>query len=498
MAIHSVQLLRGSTLDSIPQSVLRPRYDRCRTRPALAHIGVGGFNRSHLAVYLDDLLSSGATERWGELGIGLLPPDKQIHDALVNQDFLYGVLELDSERDSYRVVGSLVGHLYAPESAAAILEHLSSPDCRIVSLTVTEGGYFLEDATGRFLHEHPDVQHDLANPGSPRTWLGYAAESARRRMQSGLAPFTVLSCDNVQSNGATARKALLAFAEERNAELRRWIENNIAFPNSMVDRITPKTTEAHREYIAQRFGVHDLSPVVCESYRQWVLEDDFASGRPAWESAGAQIASNVAPYEETKMRLLNGGHSAIGYAADLLGYSTIADALGDPLLKQLLVEFMTEVRQTLKQLPGIDLDFYSATIVKRFSNPAIRDQVARICSNGCAKIARFILPSLEALLAAGIRPRTIPLVLACWLHYAAVRDREEPSSIDDPAIELLRPFIASGGSDAALALSTRALFGGLAVAHPGVVADMQHHLDRLRSRGARPALAATFHEDASR
>ena len=497
MAIEPAQLLRNSTLDCIPQRVARPRYDRSLTRPALAHIGVGGFNRSHLAVYLDDLLSSEPSDRWGEFGIGLLPPDKHIHDALATQDFLYGVLELESDRESYRVIGSLVGHLFAPETTAGVLRRLSSSDCLIVSLTVTEGGYFLEDGTGRFLSEHPDVQHDLAHPDSPRTWLGFVAEAAQRRMQLGHAPFTLLSCDNVQSNGATARKALLAFADERSGELRRWIESNVTFPNSMVDRITPKTTEAHREFIARKFGIQDLSPVVCESFRQWVLEDDFASGRPAWELAGAQITTNVAPYEEIKMRLLNGGHSSIGYAADLLGYSYIAEAMGDPLLKQLLIEFMTEVRQTLKKLPGIDLDSYSATIVKRFSNPAIRDQVSRICSNGCAKIARFILPSLEALLTAGIRPRVIPLVLACWLHDAATRDRETPSTIDDPAIESLRPFLASGGSDTALALSTGTLFGGVVVAHPGIVSEVQHQLNQLRSYGARATLAATLGQDHS-
>lgn len=493
MVIEPAQLLRNSTLDCIPPRVARPRYDRSLTRPALAHIGVGGFNRSHLCVYLDDLLSSGASELWGEFGIGLLPPDKHVHDALATQDFLYGVLELESNRESYRLIGSLVGHLFAPETTAGVLRRLSSPDCLIVSLTVTEGGYFLEDGTGRFLSEHPDVQHDLAHPDSPRTWLGFVAEAAQRRIQLGHAPFTLLSCDNVQSNGATARKALLAFADERSAEMRRWIESNVTFPNSMVDRITPKTTEAHRELVARKFGVHDLSPVVCESFRQWVLEDEFASGRPAWELAGAQITTNVAPYEEIKMRLLNGGHSSIGYLADLLGYSYISEALGDPLLKQLLIEFMAEVRQTLEQLPGIDLDSYSATIVKRFSNPAIRDQVSRICSNGCAKIARFILPSLEALLKASIRPRMIPLVLACWLHYAAIRDRETPSTIDDPAIESLRPFLASGGSDARSALSAPTVFGGLAITYPQIVRTVQHNLDQFRSRGARATIAEALH-----
>ena len=324
--------LCNSMLSRIPDSVVIPRYDRELVRPRLVHIGAGGFNRSHLCVYLDDLLSCTASQHWGEFGIGLLAPDKQINQALACQDHLYGVLELEGHGDKYRVIGSLVGHFYAPECTATVLERLSATECSIVSLTVTEGGYFIEDASGRFLADHPDIQHDLAHPDAPRTWLGYVAAAALRRMQADGGPFTLLSCDNLQSNGATARKALLAYADGCSAELRRWIENNVTFPNSMVDRITPKTTEEDRDRIARKFGVEDKAPVVCESFRQWVLEDDFAAGRPAWHLVGAQMTSDVAPYEETKMRLLNGGHFAIGYAADLVGLNYIFEAAGDPLL----------------------------------------------------------------------------------------------------------------------------------------------------------------------
>ena len=489
--------LQNSTLDRLPNSVARPRYDRRQTRPRLVHIGVGGFNRSHLAVYLDDLLSGPASDRWGEFGIGLLPHDKQINKALASQDYLYGVLELDSDREAYRVVGSLTGHLYAPECTAAVLERLSAPECSIVSLTVTEGGYFTEDASGRFLADHPDIQHDLAHPDSPRTWLGFVAEAAQRRMKLGHQPFTLLSCDNVQSNGVTARRALLAFTDWRSAELRRWIDTNIACPNSMVDRITPKTTEEDRDRIARNFGNVDQSPVVCESFRQWILEEDFAAGRPQWESVGAQMTADVAPYEKTKMRLLNGGHSAIGYAADLMGLNFISQAANDPLLRELLIQFMAEARQTLTSLPGIDLDSYSATIAKRFSNPSIRDQVARICSNGCVKIAKFIVPSLNDLMLKGIQPRIIPVVLAAWLHYIALR--EGSASFDDPSIETLRPFLAAGGCDAKRALCEWSLFGDVARTHPEIVSAVQHHLDEFRSRDARAAIAAalqrTIHEN---
>jgi mannitol 2-dehydrogenase len=487
---HSPIPLRNFTLARVPDSVVRPRYDRRQMRPRLVHIGVGGFNRSHLAVYLDDLLSGAASDHWGEFGIGLLAHDKQINKALASQDHLYGVLELDSDREEYRVVGSLVGHLYAPECTGAVLDRLSAPECSIVSLTVTEGGYFTEDASGRFLADHPDIQHDLEHPDSPRTWLGYVAEGALRRMEHGRKPFTLLSCDNLQSNGATARRALLAYADGRSAELRRWIESNITFPNSMVDRITPKTTEEDRDHIAQKFGVADQSPVVCESFRQWVLEEDFAAGRPAWELVGAQMTADVAPYENTKMRLLNGGHSAIGYAADLMGLNYISEAASDPLLRGLLIQFMAEVRQTLTSLPGIDLNSYSATIVRRFSNPSIRDQVSRICSNGCVKIAKFIVPSLKDLMMEGIQPRVIPVVLAAWLHYVAIRDGS--ASIEDPSIETLRPFLAAGGCDAQRALCVRSLFGDVAVTHPQIMSAVQHHLDEFRNRDARATIAGAL------
>ncbi len=481
--------LRASTLGQLADTIPRPLYDRSLTLPGLVHIGVGGFNRTHLAIYLDDLLARGDSSRWGEFGIGLLPGDKQIHAALTEQDFLYGHLQVDTEEEHYRVIGSLVGHLYAPESSEAVLGKLASPDCAIVSLTVTESGYFIEDASGRFLADHDDVRHDLEHPDCPRTWLGYVTEASYRRMQLGRPPFTLLSCDNLQANGATARNALLSFAGARSTVLQKWMETNISFPNSMVDRITPRTTEDNRAQIVNKFGVLDLSPVVSEPFRQWVLEDAFVTGRPAWELVGAQMTTDVAAYEKTKMRLLNGGHSAIGYAADLLGHSTIADALADPLLQELLKQFMAEVRPTLRQLPGIDLGAYTATIVQRFSNTAIRDQVARICSDGSTKMAKFILPSLVDLLEGKQFPRILPFVIASWLHYLRGYDESGLKlSISDPLIAYLGPFLDAGGGEATLALSVRPLFGELVFTHPQIVSAVQTALDELRANGVRRAV----------
>jgi mannitol 2-dehydrogenase len=485
--------LRESTLSQLARIVTCPRYDRSSTLPGIVHIGVGGFNRSHLAVYLDDLLTLRASKPWGEFGVGLLPGDKLIHTALAEQDFLYGLLLVDSDQESYRVVGSLVDHLYAPESSGAVLDRLSSSECAIVSLTVTEGGYFIEDSSGRFLVDHPDIHHDLEHPDQPQTWLGYVAEACERRQRLGRAPFTLLSCDNLEANGAVARTALLSFADARSAALRKWIEANITFPNSMVDRITPRTTEENRAIIAEKFGVFDLAPVVSEPFRQWVLEDSFAAGRPEWERVGAQFTGDVAAYEKTKMRLLNGGHSTIGYVADMLGYSTIADAACDSLLRRLLTEFMAEVRPTLKSLPGIDIDEYTAMIIKRFSNSAIRDQVARICSDGCAKIAKFIVPSLKDLLEGKKEPCVLPFVIASWLYYLRGHDENGRTlAISDLSLEWMKPFLDTGGSDARVALSVRPLFGELAFTHTQLVTTVQAHLDRLRSHGVRPAITQTL------
>ena len=459
--------LRNSTIAHLPGDVEGPGYDRSGMIPGVVHIGVGGFNRSHLAVYLDDLLKLGATKPWGEFGVGLLPADATMHAALAEQDFLYGLLLVDSGEESYRVVGSLAGHLYAPESCDAVLDRLSAPECGIVSLTVTEGGYFIEDGSGRFIEDHQDIRHDLEHPDRPRTWVGYVAEACERRSKLGRAPFTLLSCDNLQANGLAARTALVSFADARSAALRRWIEENVTFPCSMVDRITPRTSGENRATIAKKFGVLDLAPVVSEPFRQWVLEDAFAAGRPEWERVGVQITGDVAPYERTKMRLLNGGHSTIGYAADLLGYNYIGEAACDPLLRRLLTEFMAEVRPALKPLPGIDLDEYSATIVRRFSNSAIRDQVARICSDGCAKIAKFLVPSIEDLLEGRRELRVLPLVIASWLHYLRGHDENGRTlTISDPQLACMKPFIDDGGSDASLALSVRPIFGELALNHP--------------------------------
>lgn len=461
--------------------------------PRLVHIGAGGFNRSHLAVYLDDLLGMAGEPRWGEVGVGLLPADRAIHDGLVSQDSLYSLMEMESGHERLRVVGALVEHLYAPDQTEAVLARMAAAECAIISLTVTEGGYFIEDATGRFLSDSVDIRNDLEHPKTPVTWLGYVAEAAERRKTLGRGPFTVLSCDNLQGNGAMARRALMAFAELRGGGLPQWIEHNVTFPCSMVDRITPRTTPENRTLILERFGVIDRTPVVCEPFRQWVLENDFAAVRPAFEHVGVQMTSDVAPYEKMKMRILNGGHSTLGYFADLLGIAFIHEAAADEQLHQLLLAYIEEVKPVVPRLPGIDLDQYAATVVRRFSNTAIRDQVPRICSEGCAKVTKFLVPPLADLLRGGRMPRILPLVIAGWLHYQRGADEQgRAMTMADTQAPLLKPFVNGGCADARSPLGEPAVFGSLAAEFPAWASRVQQYLELLREHGVRPTIASVL------
>ena len=493
MVMRNNVALSNSTLAQLDNSIGRPSYDRAQTIPRLVHIGAGAFNRSHLAVYLDDLLGMAGEPRWGEVAVGLLPADREIHDGLASQDYLYSLMQMESGHERLRVVGSLVEHLYAPDQTQAVLARMAATECAIISLTVTEGGYFIEDATGRFLSESVDVRHDLEHPEAPITWLGYVAETAERRRALGREPFTVLSCDNLQGNGAIARRALMVFAELRGGGLPQWIERNVTFPCSMVDRITPRTTAENRALILERFGVVDSTPVVCEPFRQWVLEDDFAAGRPAFDHVGAEMTGDVAPYEKMKMRILNGGHSTLGYFADLLGIELIHEAVADAQLRRLLVAYMEEVKPVVPSLPGIDLDQYAATVVHRFSNMAIRDQVSRICSEGCAKIAKFLVPPLADLLRTGCMPRILPLVIAGWLHYQRGVDEQGRAMImADAQASLLKPFIKAGCADARLVLVESAVFGPLAAEFPAWASRVQQYLELLQARGVRSAIACVL------
>jgi mannitol 2-dehydrogenase len=440
--------LVASNLGSFAPDVTVPTYDRTGLRPGIVHIGVGAFHRAHQAFYVDKLLSQGEAQDYAICGVGLLPGDTQMRDALVPQQGLYTLVERSSAADEARVIGSLIEYLHAPTQREAVLDRMTAPECRIVTLTVTEGGYCFNQGTGEFDPLHPDIVHDLAHRDAPIGLYGFITEALRRRRDRGLSPFTVLSCDNIEHNGTVARTMLLAFAERLDPELADWIARNGTFPNCMVDRITPATTDADRTFIAERFGIIDAWPVVCEPFTQWVIEDNFPAGRPPWEKVGAVFTSDVKPYEKMKLRLLNASHIGVGYLGNLAGYTYVHEVMGDPLFEHFMRAFMEEVTPLVGNVPGIDLTAYKETLVERFSNTAVKDTTGRLCQHGSARVPKFVLPSALELNERGDRSIYTALVVAGYLRYLQGEGENGDSlPLVDPMAEQLRTLARNARTD---------------------------------------------------
>ncbi len=476
-------------------TIAKPAYDRATLTAGIVHFGVGGFHRAHQAVYLDDLMNRGKAQEWSICGVGLLPGDSRMRDALVPQDGLYTVVTRDRQGDQARVVGSIVRYLLAPDDPELVLAALAAPGTRLVTLTITEGGYNTDGHTGTFNMNHPDIAHDLAHPARPVSVFGYLAEGLVRRRRAGLAPFSILSCDNIQGNGTVMARCMEAFAGARDPHLARWMETNVAFPNCMVDRITPQTTDAERDLARTEFGIDDAWPVVCEPFRQWVIEDVFSNGRPPLEDVGAQLVADVRPYETIKLRLLNAGHSALGYLGWLAGYRTIDCVASDPQFQAFLRGLWdSEVTPLLLPVPGMDLAEYKATLLTRFANPRIADQVARICLDGSSKMPKFLLPSLHEQLAQNGPRRALTLATAGWLRYlSGVDEQGQAYKVDDPQATLLQARAVEGGSDPRPLLSVRSVFGDLGD-NTAFVQELGKSLTQLYAQGARATLAAHLGE----
>ena len=482
--------LKEANLKSLPRDVGVPTYDRKGLGQSVCHVGVGGFHRAHQAVYADDLLRQGGSREWALCGIGLLPHDVRLRDVLQEQDYLYTMVERELGHDQARIIGSIVNFLYAPENREAVLEKMASPETKIVSLTITEGGYYLNQATGEFDAQHPDIQRDLEHPGEPNCSFGYLIEALNRRRQRGQAPFTVMSCDNVQSNGDVAKRMLLAFAELRDPVIRNWLEQDGTFPNSMVDRITPATTDAHREFVRQNFGIDDAWPVVPEAFRQWVIEDHFLHGRPAWENAGAEMTSNVLPYEKMKMRLLNASHQTMCYIGLLVGYQYADEAMGDAQIVRFVQRMMDEeVTPILDPVPGIDLEDYKRTLIRRFSNPAIKDTLLRLATEGSARIPKFILPSIVDSLRAGTPNRLLIFTVATWFRYlTGSDDRGQELEIIDPLKNRLREAAQKGKENPGPLLEIAELFPSELTQSSAFLKELSEAMRYLYGEGSRAAL----------
>src|SRR3954447_25718737 len=332
--------LSTGTLSELEDSVAVPSYDRSRVTSGIVHFGVGGFHRAHQAMYLDTLMNDSKALDWGITGVGLLPGDRRMHTVLHDQDCLYTLVVKDADGTMHpRVIGSIVDYLFGPDDPEAVLAALTAPEARIVSLTITEGGYLVNQATGEFDASDASIAADLEAGATPSTAFGYLVEALRRRRDAGTEPFTVMSCDNIQGNGEVAHKMIGAFTRLKDPELADWLEAHVVFPNCMVDRITPVPTDHDRELLAERFGVEDGWPVVCEPFTQWALEDRFPTGRPAFDEVGVQLVPDVEPYELMKLRLLNASHQALCYLGYLSGYRYADEVCNDPLFTGFLLGY---------------------------------------------------------------------------------------------------------------------------------------------------------------
>lgn len=480
--------LNSNNLSGIATNIITPKYDRDKLVSSIVHIGVGGFHRAHQCLYLDEVAASGDLN-WGLCGVGLLPHDVKMRDALKNQDYLYTLVERSTSQDSARIIGSIKEFLFAPENPELVLKKLSSPEVRIVSLTVTEGGYNFDQGTGEFITSNPDVQHDLKNRSTPKTVFGYIIEALARRKAADIAPFTILSCDNLQSNGDVARKMFLSFAELRDSSLAEWISANVAFPNSMVDRITPAINEEDKALVAQKFNIEDSWPVVCEPFRQWVIEDNFCNGRPALEKVGAQMTKDVHPYETMKIRLLNAGHSTLGYLGYLAGFKFIYEITEDPEFQVLLKNYMDkEVTPLLDPVEGVDFSKYKASLVERFANKTIKDQALRICMDGSAKMPKFILPTVRENLAKGGSVKLAALTLAAWFRFLNGTDEKgQAIPLQDPMAEILAKTAKEAGKKPQAFFALSEIFGDLGQSEI-FVSEVESALDSLYAVGARKTL----------
>ena len=480
--------LRDATLDFLPQGVKRPSYDRARLTPGIVHIGLGNFHRAHQAWYLHRLMQAGKALDWAIIGAGVRPADAAQRERLAAQDFLTTLIELDPSGKSAEVIGSMIGFLPVEDGNGPLIAQMADPAIRIVSLTVTEGGYFIDPATGGFDAAHPDIQHDAANPDTPRTAFGAMIAALARRRAAGDAPFTCQSCDNLQGNGAILRQTITSLARLSDPALADWIEATVSFPNSMVDCIVPATGPREMA-LARSFGIEDAAPVTHETFRQWVIEDDFRSGRPAWEDVGATISADVHVYEAMKIRILNGGHQVIAAPGDLLGIDTIAGAMAHPLIRGLFRKVAgEEIAPHVAPTPQTTPAAYINLIGPRFANPEIADTTRRVAFDGSSRQPGFVIPSVHDGLKAGAPTTGLALVSALWARYCeGVRENGSVIEPNDPHWDDLRETALAARIDPAAWLAMRRVYGDLGD-HPGFAADFARWHRLICADGAEAAM----------
>jgi fructuronate reductase len=444
--------LSAKALAGSPSAYAVPDYDRGKVTPGIVHLGIGAFHRAHMAVYVDDLLKDNPA--WGIVGASLRRPDTK--EALAPQDNLYTIAVRDASGTRPRIIGSILDVLDANTERAELLDLMASPAIRIVSLTVTEKGYCHDPATGDLDAGHVDIVYDLANPDAPRSAPGIVVAALARRKAAGIAPFAVMSCDNLPSNGHTTRRIVTHFARLHDDELGDWVEANVAFPGTMVDRIVPATTDADRATIAGLIGAEDAWPIMTEPFTQWVIEDNFPQGRPPFEKAGAQLVADVEPFERMKLRMLNGSHSSIAYLGYLAGHQYVSDAMADKAFTALVHGLMTDEVMPTLHMPGVDLAGYREELLQRFANPALQHRTWQIAMDGSQKLPQRLLGTIRDRLAAGQPITRLALGVAAWMRYVmGIDEKGDTIDVKDPLAMRMLAIAAGAGAD------PEALFDGL-------------------------------------
>ncbi|MBS0862281.1 mannitol dehydrogenase family protein [Enterobacter mori] len=479
---------------SLPARVQQPRYDRQQLRSRIVHFGFGAFHRAHQALLTNRVLNEKGGD-WGICEISLFSGDV-LMSQLRAQDHLFTVMEKGAEGNQAIVVGAVHECLNAKlDSLAAIIEKFCEPQVAIVSLTITEKGYCIDPATGKLDMHNTRILHDLENPTEPHSAPGILVEALHRRRERGLPPFTVLSCDNIPDNGHVVKNAVLGMAQKRSAELAGWIDAHVSFPGTMVDRIVPAATETSLAEITQELGVEDPCAISCEPFIQWVVEDNFVAGRPEWEAAGVQMVKDVLPWEQMKLRMLNGSHSFLAYLGYLAGYAHINECMEDASFREAARRVMLNEQAPTLRITDVDLTAYADSLIERFANPALQHRTWQIAMDGSQKLPQRMLDGIRVHLERNSAWPLLALGVAGWIRYVSGTDeRGDAIDVRDPLSDKIQSLVkASSEAERVNALLTLSEVFGQDLPHNSVFVDaVNEAYQRLTRYGARQAVIQTL------